>query len=71
MIKLKKLEINNDKLESLPLFYNYIIYNKLIPCDPFYQTNFSEKFSSIIFYSKPDKPISKIIDFSKIKNTNK
>jgi hypothetical protein len=67
MIKLKNLPISKPQLENLPLFYNYIIYNELIPSDPFYRTNYSEKFSSIIFFSGSDKPISKIVDTTLIK----
>jgi|TARA_R100000789_G_scaffold59921_1_gene57422 hypothetical protein len=67
MIKLKKLRIAKKKLNNLPLFYNYAIYNKLKPNDPFYRTQYSTKFESIINFSKPEKPISKIIDFSKEK----
>jgi len=67
MIKLKKLPISEPQLENLPLFYNYLIYNELLPCDPFSGTTYSEKYSSIIFYSGSDKPISKIVDTTAIK----
>lgn len=67
MIKLKKLPISEPQLENLPLFYNYLIYNELLPSDPFYRTAYSEKYSSIIFYTGSDKPISKIVDTTEIK----
>ncbi|EDP96610.1 hypothetical protein U8527_21805 [Kordia algicida OT-1] len=67
MIKLKKLSISEPQLENLPLFYNYLIYNELLPSDPFFRTNYSEKYSSIIFYSSGDKPISKILDTTQLK----
>jgi hypothetical protein len=64
MTKLKKLEISKEKLENLPLFYSNVLYNELIPSDPFYYTKYSKKFESIIQFMKSDKQISKIIDFS-------
>lgn len=67
MLKLKKLPISKSQLENLPLFYNYLIYNELLPSDPFFKTNYSEKYSSILFFSGSDKPISKIVDVSRIK----
>ena len=61
-IKLKKLKIKKQQLKSLPLFYNYILHNELIPNDPYRYTTYSRKFSSILRFHLPEKPISKIID---------
>ena len=67
MIKLKNLPISKPQLENLPLFYNYLIYNELLPSDPFFRTNYSKKYSSITFFTRSDKPISKILDTTQLK----
>ncbi|MCW3465789.1 hypothetical protein [Chitinophaga nivalis] len=65
-MKVKKLRVDERKLTQLPIFYNHIIYNELITLeDPFYRVTFNKKMGSYIQYAVPNKPVSKIIDFSK------
>jgi hypothetical protein len=65
MVKVKKLRVKKEQLSNLPLFYNFILHNKLIDSDPFYGSAFSDKFNGIIVFSQPDKLLSKIIDNTK------
>jgi hypothetical protein len=62
MVKVKKLRVKKKQLNNLPLFYNFILHNKLIGNDPFYGSTYSDKFNGIIVFSRPDKLLSKIID---------
>jgi hypothetical protein len=68
MIKTKKLSISKSKRENLPLFYDRITYNELINTDVYFMPEFSDKFTCYIPFAQPDKLLSKIIDFSKIRN---
>lgn len=65
MVKVKKLRIKKQQLKNLPVFYNFILHNELIPNDPFYGTTYSDKFNGIINFAQPDKLLSKIIDNTK------
>ncbi len=66
MIKLYKLEISEEQLENLPIFYNFITYNEMMK-DPENSKMFRyiEAADSNVFYYMPMKPISEIIDFTK------
>lgn len=64
-MKLLKLKIKKQQQKSLPLFYNYIIHNELIPNDPYHFTSYNQKLSGLINFTHPDKLISKIIDPTK------
>lgn len=61
-IKLQHLKIAENLKMDLPLFYHRILYNKLEAGDPFSQTEFSEQTQSLVFFERPGKLISKIID---------
>jgi hypothetical protein len=65
MIKTKKLEIPKEQLKNLPIFYDFVLYNKLIPGDPFYWTRYSDKYKGLIHFFPPERFVSKIVDFSK------
>ncbi|SFW50225.1 hypothetical protein SAMN02927921_01976 [Sinomicrobium oceani] len=66
-IKLQKFEIEKKKLESLPLFYNYILYNDFPEADAGVEecVSFNEKLNCYQDHTPPEKIISKFIDFSK------
>ena len=65
--KLKKFKVKKRIRKDLPLFYNFIYYNGLIDTDGYAMPRYSEKYTSYIPEQRPDKLISKIIDFSKLK----
>lgn len=67
MIKLQKFEIAHEKLNSLPLFYNYVLYNNFPDTDTIQEEciSFNEKLNCYIDHTPPEKIISKYIDFSK------
>ena len=64
-IQLKQLEISDEIKIQLPLFYHFIYYNQLEQRNPFDYTEFSEQAQSLVHFSRPEKPVSKIIDPSK------
>ena len=61
-IRLQPLTIKEELNKNIPLFYHFISYNKLKPGNPFAYTEFSQKAQSLIFFGRPEKPVSKIID---------
>lgn len=66
-IELKQFQISETKLDSLPLFYNYIIYNDFVQLDENIEEciSYSDKLNCYIDHVRPVKIISKFIDFSK------
>lgn len=66
-IKLQKFEIEKEKLNNLPLFYNYILYNDFPEPDAEVEecVSFSEKLNCYLDHTPPEKMISKFVDFSK------
>lgn len=64
-IALKPLPVKKEIKGSVPLFYHFIYYNQLEPGNPFDYTEFNEKTQSLVHFSRPEKPVSKIIDLSK------
>lgn len=65
-IVLENLPIQENLKKDIPLFYHFISYNKLAPGDPFVFTEFSEKTQSLIFFRKPEKPVSKMINIEEL-----
>lgn len=65
-IVLENLPIREDLKKDIPLFYHFIKYNKLVPGDPFAFTEFSERTQSLVFFGKPEKPVSKIINVEEL-----
>lgn len=66
-VKLEKLTIKESASSNLPLFYNFIYFNKFLPLpdeNPV-KIAFDERLNCLIELKKPKKEISKIIDFSK------
>ncbi|MEO6814919.1 MAG: hypothetical protein ABI172_13390 [Ginsengibacter sp.] len=64
-IALKPLPVREEILVDIPLFYHFIYYNQLEQRDPLDYTEFSEQTQSLVHFSRPEKPVSKIIDPSK------
>jgi hypothetical protein len=64
-IALKRLRIKEELKAGIPLFYHFIYYNQLEPRNPFDYTEFNERTQSLVNFSRPEKPVSKIIDPSK------
>lgn len=65
-IQLKPLKIKEELKNDLPLFYHYIRYNKLKPGDPLADTEFSGQTQSLIFFARPERPVSKILDVNQL-----
>lgn len=61
-IILENLPIQENLKKNIPLFYHFISYNKLVPGDPFALTELSEETQSLVFFGKPEKPVSKMIN---------
>lgn len=64
-IALQPLRVKEGAKEYIPLFYHFIYYNQLEPRNPFDYTEFCEKTQSLVHFSRPEKPVSKIIALSK------
>ncbi|MGN6299161.1 MAG: hypothetical protein ACTHM7_20375 [Ginsengibacter sp.] len=64
-IALKGLPLKEELKTEVPLFYHFIYYNKLKQWNPFDYTEFSHNTQSLVHFSGPEKPVSKIIDLSK------
>lgn len=63
-VKIKKLQISNN--EKLPVFLNFILYNKIEYVNENNYAYNSEKINGKEFYNSSDKLISTIIDYSTI-----
>lgn len=69
-IELCKLRIQERAERHLPLFYHFIFYNELVSGDPFTQTEFSNDTQSLVFFQRPEKLISKVIDMNILEKEN-
>ncbi|HEY8970938.1 MAG TPA: hypothetical protein VIM64_17655 [Puia sp.] len=67
-IKIKKLKVDQRMLDNLPIFYDFIVCNGLVNIDEFSTPVYSEKYTSYVPEARPNKLISKIIDFSPLKS---
>ena len=63
-MKLSKLDIDQETKKSLPLFYHFIQYNRLEPGNPLTYTEFCDRTQSLVFFQRPDKLISKVLDMT-------
>ncbi|WP_445956900.1 hypothetical protein [Yeosuana sp.] len=65
--KLDEFKLDKSITENLPLYCNFIQCNKLVPIEVenkmYY---FSSKYQGIMSGFPSEKPISKIVDFTKI-----
>lgn len=71
-IKLKRFILSKEITLNLPLYYNFIRHNELVPekveAKSLY---YSERYDNIMAAYPSDKPISKIVNLSLIDNLNK
>lgn len=63
-VKLKKLDLPETTASNFPLFYQFIQFNQLNESNPFEYVEYSKTTQSFIPFSIPEKPVSKIIDYS-------
>lgn len=66
MIEMKQYRIDKEKLRELPLFYGFILQNEVIDIDNYFIPHFNKEKGRYIPFEKPEKLISKIVDFSLI-----
>lgn len=71
MNKHKKINLKKEQKENLPLFYEFITYNNMVDSNADFSRDllfFALEDPNTSFpYLGSNKPISKIIDFSRIK----
>lgn len=71
MNKYKKLPLTKEQKGNLPLFYEFITYNNMVDSNADFSRDLLfftvEEHNTSFPYIGSDKPISKIIDYSKIK----
>lgn len=66
-MKLQKLTISKKDQIALPVFYNFIFKNNLIPSEIENKIfKYSEKTQKYVGRTKIEKPISKIVDLKKL-----
>jgi hypothetical protein len=67
----KKLDLTNEQKENLPLFYEFIMYNDMVDHRPDFSRDLLfftvEDHNTSFPYMGSAKPISKIIDYSQIR----
>ena len=65
--EVSKLPVDLDKLDRLPVWFGHILYNKMMPKgDIPRDVKHNPRLGGHHFYAPRDKPISTLIDFSKI-----
>lgn len=66
--KVKKLEVEKEKCNHLPVWFGHLLYNKMMPrTEQALEAKDNPLFGGYHFYSSYNKPISTLIDFSEIK----